>query len=338
MKVKIDSKFYIQFDKITLSKKLNALASTFSFAAYLDPENAGHKSLAIPLSYNKVEIYDEDDTLLLTGMVLNHAMSSRAAPDLFGLSGYSKTGILEDCCVPTKSYPLEHSGKTLASIAKSMASTLGISVIIDGSVSKESGLSYKKSTLEPDTTVGQYLSNLCSQRNVLVTHNEKGDLILMRPNDKSAPILSLDNGSCTEIGMNVNGQDMHSELTVIRQPSKKSKAALLKDIVKNPLVKTYRPAVRKLNNGEDSDTANSVKSFMSNELNAIELDIRLDRYEKVDVGKVIEVRDDRIFLKKPTKFIIKEFEYQQDSSTFVTTMKCVLPETFSGATPKNIWE
>ena len=101
MKIRINNKKYFSFNNFSVQLNLDAVASSFSFIAKFDPDNADHKILFKPYSFPKIEVFKSDDTLLLTGVIVTHEFNSTAKPDLVKVSGYSTGGILEDVRVKT---------------------------------------------------------------------------------------------------------------------------------------------------------------------------------------------------------------------------------------------
>ena len=118
MKVKINDRFYYSFDAVTINYKLDSVASAFSFKARFNPDNQFHKEIFKPLQYQKVEIFDNEDNLKLTGNILNTSLSSGSSRELQTISGYSKSGIIEDVNIPFSAYPLEKNNVSLNDIVR----------------------------------------------------------------------------------------------------------------------------------------------------------------------------------------------------------------------------
>lgn len=219
-----------------------------------------------------------------------------------------------------------------------MIQPFNLKAIFDSSVSKESSKKYKKSTLDPDAKVGDYICKLAAQRNVLISHNEKGELLFFRPKSTGTPKQFYNQENCLEMSFEINGQELHSQLSVLKQPSKESENLTLSDSATNPMVKAFRPAVRKLTKGEDGDTMESAKNFMANEMNAIKLSISLNRWDDLKLADLVEVENPRIRLNKRTKFLISAINLNETATSKTMELNLALPETFTGEAPKNIFE
>ena len=62
------------------------------------------------------------------------------------ISGYSLTGVLEDCEIPPKIYPLQSDNLSLKQIAQKIIAPFGLKMIVDSSVESLMNSSFKKST------------------------------------------------------------------------------------------------------------------------------------------------------------------------------------------------
>ena len=344
IRIKIDNKDYEGFGNVALNLTFDAVASTFSFDAYFDPENPAHRDLLRPLKYREVKIYD-DSTLLLTGYILSHRYSAQSRNSLVPVSGYSKTGILEDVSIPVDLYPLETTNKSLKEIAAKLIEPFGIGLVIDSEVAAEAEKLYDKSTSSGSDTVAGYLSQLASQRNIILTHTASGDLRLARPKKSKAAIATyIENMPAVTIDLEVNGQGMHSETTVMRQGS------VTDDIngeatKKNVLVGQYRPLTKEQTKGGNGDTESAADNAAAAELQNIALTITSDRWTWYDGRRLsvstpdhyINVNSPSCFLSNTSTWFVKSVTLTESDKQRAATLYCVLPESFNGEEPKNIF-
>lgn len=337
MKIKINNQFYNFFDDITINYKLDSVASTFSFNARFNPNNEEHKKIFRPLSYNKVQIFDNDNNLKFTGTSLNTSLNSSEVQELQNISGYSKSGILEDCTIPRASYPLERLNISLYDIAWSMVGYFDLKFIVDDSVKKEMDLIYPKTVAGPEETVKEFLSKLASQRNILLSHNIKGNLLFYKPNTKAKSKFFFNDQKGITMSLSVNGQAMHSKISVIRQPSKDNQSLSPVDTVNNNLVGLNRTIVKTLSSGTETDTKKAADNILADQLKNISVNVSIDRHIDVNCGDIVEVLNPEIFLYKKTRFMVSEITVNENNSSQSMTFNLVLPETFTGEIPKNIF-
>lgn len=338
MKVKINGKFYSFFDDITLNQKLDSVASLFSFKARFNPTNATHRAIFKPLSYNVVEIFDNNDNLKLTGVIVNTALGSDQNRSLQTLSGYSKAGILEDCTIPHSAYPLEKLNVTLDDVVSRLISEFDLNYVVDSSVTTAMNLEYKKTVAGPSQSVKEFIAKLSAQRNIILSHTVDGDLFFYKPDTKAKPKIFLSKENTISMTLGVNGQAMHSEISVIRQPSKDNTSLSPVDTISNDLVKINRTVVKVLSSGTETDTKKAADNLLAEELKNISITVDFNRYEDIKCGDIVEVQNDEIYLYEKARLMISEIIIKETKSSEKMTLKLVLPETFTGETPKNIFE
>lgn len=337
MKIKINNKVFYFFNNFAVNMTLDSVASTFAFVAKFNPENESHKLLFKPLAYPKIEVFTDEDILLLTGTIINYDFNSNDTPELVKLSGYSKGGILEDCNIPVESYPLESNNRSLKDICERLLSPFGLNLVIDSSVTNEANLIYEKSVAEPTETVKNYISKLASQRNILVSHNNKGDIVFSKLSSNKTPLISLNVENTTNMTLSVKGQNLHSQISVIRQPSTKNKNLSPVDTISNKTVSLYRPKVKTLSSGTDTDTSRAADNELSAELKNIDFKVTIPRYEKLFPGDLVEVQNKEIYLYKRTKFIIKSVAINENEKKTSMTLDLALPASFTSDKPQNIF-
>jgi prophage tail gpP-like protein len=368
MKAKINNQSFIHFNNFSIESTLDAVASTFTLEAFFDYSNAEHRVIFKPLSYNKIQIFDDEEKLILTGIILVHDFNAKPTTELVSISGYSLPGVIEDCNVPYNLYPLENLKMNLVEIAKRFIRPFGLNLVVDSSVKNEVGLIYSKSVCQPEDSIKDYLSKLSAQRNVILSHNERGDLVMFRPNIKSNSVFLFTDENTSAMTLSVNGQGMHSKLTILRQPKPKKKEVdkektipekydddgneihppktkVIKqkpkpqffDTLENPMIKSFRPAVKKMTEGEDVSTETAVRNYMADELKNISFSIDINRWEKIKFGDIIEIQSDRLFLNKKTRLLVESVSRNQSADGKGMSLTAVLPETFTGTEPKDIF-
>lgn len=372
MKAKINNKTFINFDEVSIESSLDSIASTFTLSAFFDIDDPEHQKVFKPLSYNKIEIFNDDDSLALTGTVLNHDFDSSSVTELATLSGYSLPGVLEDCNIPYSMYPLESLKMNLREVSQKVIKPFGLTLLIDSSVSGIVNQVYPKTVCAPEDSIKDYLSRLAAQRNIILSHNEKGQLLMFRPNIKANSVAVYSELNSLSIQLGVSGQGFHSKMTILRQPKMKKKPTLKNkdvnippvyddngyeveppkvvvktikkrpkpqfyDTIENPMIEAFRPSVRKMSEGEDISTENAVKNYMADELRNIKFVINLERWDNVKPGDIIEVESRRLFLNKKSRLMIESISKEQNSESKTMVINAVLPETFTGDIPKNIF-
>ena len=338
MRVKINGKYSLFFNNITLSRKLDSIASTFSVSVRFNPDNEFHKSLVKPLSFHSIEFFNDDDIVIFTGTILTQSFKSASNRSLVALGGYSKPGILEDCTLPYENYPLENNNKNLIDIAEEVCGIYSIKTVFDNNVLNEAERIYEKSVLSPTDTIKSYLNKLTSQRNIVLGHTADGKVKFSKPNFKSKPKFLFNKENSISMSNDVNGQGVHGIIGVIRQPSIKNAGVQSYDSVINPLLNNNRNIMKVLSNGEDTDTSKAAANELATELKNISVNVSVKDIIDLNPGDVVEVQNKEIYLYNKTIFVISEINYTINNGKTQSDLKLVLPETFTSEQPKKIFD
>lgn len=337
MKIKINGSFYENFNDFSLSSSLDSVASSFAFTVNYDHKDPEHRILFRPLSFHRVEFYNDINQRFFVGTIVSHKFNSSKDPELLTVSGYSLPGVLEDCTIPYSSYPLESISSNLNDITSKLLKPFGLEFRIYPEVRQEANKGFKKTVAQPTESVKDYLAKLSSQRNIVMSHDIHGRLIFVKPNPdaKSIRVYTLEN--CTSMSLDVNGQGLHSDLTIVRQPSVEDSKLTPSDSIKNPMVNAFRPAVQVLSSGEETDTKKGAENFLADELKSIKINIDLNRWDGMFTGDIVEVLNPEIFIHTKQRFMVESTTINQSAQGRTMNIGLVLPETFAGGTPKNIF-
>lgn len=344
MILKIKKRKYDFFNNFQLNLKYNSVASTFSFNVYFNPENKDHRELLHVGHFHPITV-EHNDELLVSGILLSEVFRGSSVKQLTSLGGYSFPGVLEDSQIPTSIYPLQSDNLSLKEIAQKILRPFKIKMVIDSVVRRKMNAVYDTSTANELQPIKAYLSELASQKNIILSHTPEGELLFTQANTNKPAILDFnipEGGSIpgTSISLTFNGQLMHSQITVIKQASSGNAG---ESTVINPFVPfTFRPKVLVQNSGDDNDTRQAAKNALAKELQSIKLRIIIDRWE-VD-GKIIKpdnivsVIYPDIYLYKKTNWFIESINFTGNEKQPTAVLNCVIPEVYNGKTPTNIFE
>ncbi len=338
MKIKINGNYIEFFDEVAIQLNLDSVASVFSFVGRYNPDNELHKKVFRPLSYAGVEIYNDNDQLRLTGTIVNHSFNSDSRPNLWQLSGYSLPGVLEDVNIPYDLYPLESINRNLNDITQRLINPFGLGLVVDPSVTRDVNTNFDESVANPSESIKSYLAKIAAQRNIILSHDFKGNLKYFRPNTKAAPKMRFNENNTLQMSLGCKGQGLHSDLTVIRQPSDSDGNLSPVDSVKNSAVRNFRPAVQVLTSGTDTATKQAAENMLAAELKNIEIKLVVNKILDLVPGDLVEVQNPELFIFDYAKMMISSVGISENTKESRTELVLVLPESFTGETPKNIFE
>lgn len=342
LSLKIQGQRFDFFNEFEVSLVYNGIASTFSFSGLKLADD--QRELFRHLSFHDVHVLFGDEKLI-TGIALNTTTSVDNNVNSASISGYSKTGVLEDCEIPVSLYPLQSDGLSLRQIIEKIIKSFGLKLVVHTSVIAQADKIYETSTAEHEQKIVSYFAELTKQRNVILTHDNLGNVVLTKLNLNEHSVATYtENMPTTKITVSANGQSMHSEITVQKQASIGTDAEG-QQTATNSLIKKYRPTVKKQSSGDNSDTEDGAEMIRSSELRNISLTIETDRWKWTDGKRVsiikpnhiIEVESPSNFINKKTRFFVEKISYKGNNEGISAVIQCVLPEVYNGKQPKNIF-
>lgn len=344
MILKIKKRKYDFFNRFQLNLKYDSVASTFSFDGYFNPDNKDHRELLHVGHFHPITV-EHNGELLVSGILLSEVFRDSSVKELTSLGGYSLPGVLEDCQIPTSIYPLQSDKLTLKEIAQKIIEPFNLEMVIDPVVSRKMNAVYETSTANALQPIKAYLSELASQKNIILSHTPEGKLLFTQANTKKTPIIDFnipEGGSIpgTAMSLTFNGQRMHSQITVLKQAGSGNAG---QSTANNPFVPfTFRSSVLVQNSGDDNDTQKAAKNALAKELQNIKLKITTDRWEVDDKiikpNNIVSVINPNIYLFKKTNWFIESINFTGNEKRTTAVLNCVLPEVYNGKTPTNIFE
>jgi prophage tail gpP-like protein len=358
MTIKIDGHIVDFFTAVSVSLKLDSIASTFTFQTRFSAQNIDHQELLKPLQYKRVEIFSGSNRLMLTGTILNHHFQSNMGRNLVTISGYSLSGILEDVTIPVKDYPLESTGRSLKDIATRLCGLYNIGLVIADTGNKlaydplpkekkiffsdrskfeklKSKVSqvFGRTSASPTESVKGYLAKLASQKNLILSHTNKGEVLLFSVDYDAKPAYFFTKGNTISMDFKINGQGLHSEINVVRQPSDENAGVSTADKAINTLIPIFRPTTKILTSGTDTDVKDGADNELAAELRGITLTLKLqgvNEFLDLAPGDIISVHNHYIYCYAYNRFMIETITFNEDPKESTTEINCLIPESFTG--------
>jgi prophage tail gpP-like protein len=355
MNIKIDHRLGVVdvsfFNKVNINLKYDSVASTFGVEFYFDPKNADHAEMACVSHYHEC-IISHKGYKLLTGYVLSNSFSEQSKKTLTKIGGYSKPGVFEDCDIPTSLYPLQVDGLTLREITQKIIAPFDIALVVDGVSRQESNQAFtldeqldkkiEKTNAKESQNIKSYLTDLAIQRNVVLSHTVNGDLLFTEAKTNQEPLFHVEKGViATKIGMTFNGQGVHSQIEVLKQPDSTGGDGG-KVTIYNPYCPiVFRPKVVVQSSGDINTLEDFAKQVLASELKNIVVTVEIDRWDVYGIpvmpNNIITIKSPENYIYETTEFFIQEVSMVGDSESETAILTCVLPEVYNKQVPKNVF-
>lgn len=371
MIVKIFDRVVTEIVSIKIENNYDSMASLFELRAYFNPDSKKHKELYKPMKYKPITI-SEGNFRLLTGTILNHKFSSDSKTHPMTITGYSQTGVFEDCKADP-GLPLQFDGLTLFEIVKKIVNYYNLEVVSpsDPEVLARINLPFSEITQDSDITLKEYMSKLASERGVYISHDRLGRVTFSRLNIKKSrvayrydiservlpklkeinelpgdPIEEISKGKISmELG--VDGQQQHEFIHMRGQQSVEGGDNGVEGEISNPLVSIFRRTTVTQESGDENDLTYALQNELGKEIKNIELTIKLNRFtwnyggledDLIVPNTMITVRNPEIYLYNTTLFFVRSVIFTEDAKGKTATVHCVLPGSFAGTDITNPFE
>lgn len=332
------------YNKVNIVLKHDSVGSVFSFDIRFDPQDQRQAELFATSHYHEAIVSHNGETLI-TGFIINQKFKSSAKKHPTTLAGYSKPGTLEDCDVPPELYPLQVDGLTLKEIAERICAPYRINVVVDSSVSSLVNKSISSTTLDESSNVKEVLTKLATQRKIIVTHNEFGDLLFTKANTTGKALFNVNEGLIGyDMELVFDGQKLHSHITVMKEADSEGGNAG-EVLIKNPYVPvayTYRHKVYKQTSGDDVTLNEFARQCLQLELKAgIKLIVKVNTWtvngKIIRPNNIITAEDPELYLYKKVSWFIEEVNFEGTEEKQVATLTCVLPCVYDDSEIENIF-
>ena len=180
-----DSHSILYFNEVSVNLKYQSILDTFQFKVYFNPDSSTDRLVFKPAMYYTCEVY-HNDILLITGTILSHSFKSNEDANWVLISGYSKSGVFEDCYLPPVNGVNQtwSAGATLYQVTSDICKLFGIGLDVDDIVVGDCNKPYNHPinyvTEGNHPTIKKFLVDLAAEHNVIISHQPNGNVLLTR--------------------------------------------------------------------------------------------------------------------------------------------------------------
>ena len=340
MAVLIDGKRFKYWDKIRITDSLDTLA-TVEFSAPFDVNIPNFKDTFRPFSYKEVVVTVGGDPIF-TGTMLTPKPVIENNAKIISVSCYSTPGSLNDCTPPASAFPLEFNGQGLQDIITKLVEPFGVSVDFQG----DPGAIFERVAIEPGKKIITFIIELLQQRNLVLSSDAKGKLVIWNSIETGAPVGKLEQGVSPVLSVtpSFTEQNYFSHVTGISPVDVGNEGSQF--TVKNPqLTDVIRPFTFVVPDTIDSTVKAAVEAKAGRMFgNMVSYSVRVATHRNPSGNRwaantSIMLRAPDAMIYNDYEFIIRSVEFDKDDKTKTATLNLVLPGSFSGKIPTNLpWD
>lgn len=302
------------------------------------------RSLTNPFGFTEAQVYLAGE-LVITGLIYKHSPRITAEEKTCKLDIFSPAvDIIDSTHFP----PFEFNFVSLEDLAEEIIGGLGLTPRYE---TDEGNEFFEKVCIDPQQSIFSFFNELANQRGVLITSNEKGEVLFIRANTSGKPVETIDN--VTDIGAEYDGRELFAAYrtvaaTPIREKiTKKLKARTKIDYKTVQSIKeaiaydSNVPASRQITFASDNvsvDTLARSAEWQRSKKWADALVISVPRVgwrpkgsdELYKENTLVTLKHEDLWIANEFDFLIKSVEYILDSGGATCTLNLIPPQAFTG--------
>ena len=331
----LDGERFTEWESLNLTVSMDSIA-TAEFNGPFSPDNVDFRDKFRPFSFQDVKINIGSERAF-TGTLIS--ISPQVTPEYndVWLSAYSLPGVLNDC-TPTASAELQFDGQGAKDISIKLADIFGIGVDFE----VDQGAIFERVGIQREDKILPFLITLFSQRNLIATNSETGNLKVWQAASPGVPVARLTEGAPLMISVDAmfNEQGYYSHITGT-DPAKTAKQGGQFTIANPRLQGVIRPLNFLANDTETTGVKSAVESKVGRMFgNMVSYQLQVPTWRDKDSGGKLWAPNTTIRLKAPSVMIYESYEFLIRSVVFdatrdsqIATLTLVLPEAFSNKIP-----
>tara|TARA_R110000782_G_scaffold175604_5_gene266750 strand:+ start:92 stop:1009 length:918 start_codon:yes stop_codon:yes gene_type:complete len=297
IQIKANGKIYSGYEKLTISKSMSSIGDTFTLDMFKGDE--------ININGNDLIQILNDDVLFFTGFVDSYNLGISNTKKPLNLAGRSRTSDLIDCMIETnQQYNNQTPTQIINDLTKPFAITVNTTLTLEAIVlfSTKVGETYFSA-----------INRLCKQYNILPISDEKGNLKLIKNNNKKVSKILKD----TNILDIQYSQDFTNRFKNYIYKKESSTKEITPSNVEDTEIIRFRPFVA-VNNEEKTNEDLSNWKKNNDKANSIQLSVQVDNWD-YSTNEIVDIKSEIV----SNSFLAKSINYTSDNNGTVSTITFV---------------
>lgn len=360
--LKVGDKRFSEWTSVNVELGLNTVSSTFSFEGWMTEET---KEIFKPFTCLECEVIitkkDGTEETLLTGFCMNSGISTQKVPRLSMISGFSKTGILEQCTFPKAMAPFQWENISLWTLSQMICNHFNLNLVVHPGAMTDAAKKFENIECQSTETIKSVLSKYGEARGITVSHENTGSLFLYKiVNITESSSFLLEEDYDISMVMTPNAQGMFSEVSVMSdsvinvesEGSSKSDDELgfvtsyspflpYINITKGGVTKQIKlPKNYVITDADQSDLKKLANKKVCEQARNFEITIEKEGWDFdgriVRAGFYLNIDAPDLFIDGNLKVVVESMKFTKDSKgPEMLTFSCVIPQVYTGVIPKN---
>jgi prophage tail gpP-like protein len=341
--VLIGGQEFKSWESIKISRSIDSI-STVSFDLPFDSSDLALRVAFRPFSYREIIVYiGQSGTVrrrvLFRGTIVDVNPSLTTTSRRLSVSAYAKCGVLTDCTPSAAAFPIQFENAGLTDIAATLAAPFGVGA----KVTATQGDVFEQVTCEPDRKIFDFIADLARQRNLILSSNDEGDLLIWREIENQKPVAKLKQGEppLTSIEGSFTPRDYFSTVTGVEQSTVGVEGEQF-TATNERLRGVIRPFSFKVTDAAQGALRDAVYSkFGRMFANAASYSItvptwRDSRGQLWEPNTVVNVFAPDAMIYREYDFLIRSVSFIRNADKNEAVLNLVMPGSFSGRVPDSL--
>ncbi len=336
----IDGKRFRFWTNVRVTRSVDAM-DTVQLMSPFESDNKDFRSIFKPFSFKKITV-TVGGSPIFTGTMIGVNPSLENGQKIVNVSGYSLPGVLNDCTAPASSFPLEFNEQGLKDIAQKLASPFGLSVTFNA----EQGAPFERVACNPDKKILEFIAELARQRNLIISSNSRGSLLVWKSIDTGTPLAKLEQGSSPVLSVTsmFNPQNYYSNITGIEPVSIIGSGSQF--TVKNNLCNgVIRPLTFNVLDTDSGGIKKAVESKVGRMFgNMVTYSVTVNTWRDPqgylwNPNTLINLLAPDAMVYNEYIFLIRSVSFERQDNQETAVLNLVIPGAFSGKIPESLpWD
>ena len=323
----------VKTESMRISRSLDSIAGGWSAVISWSPgSDLSLDAVIRPWSFAPASVFVNGE-LVISGRIYRTitSLSNRQQATLYGWS--RSVDLVDSTLAP----PYESNDITLFQRVKDVAGVFNLNVV---SMLDVDGV-FDRVTVKPNELAGRHLLSLASQRGVLISSNEKSDIVLFKIED-DAPVDAIKEGDKRFSGFSgdFDSRRRFNAYRVVSQSPGKSSNAYVSIDSSIPVTRATTITAGDVYDGETKQAAEWARSKAI--ADSIEIPIIATGFTNYDgkiwhPGQLVTLQSPTIFINEPYTMVIKSVEMTQSSGGDKTRLALVPPFVYRGSAIEEPW-
>lgn len=309
-------------------RTMDTVADGCTVVVTWNPDDKEAAKVLVPYSYKEALVY-LGPWLVIKGLVYSHEPEEGEDGSTMTLEIFSKTADLADSSMKP---PYEQKKVTLKRRAEELIEPLGFTLVYEA----DEGEEFDRVTAQPEDTILSHLSDLASQRSVLISSNTLGEVVFYQANiGESVGAIEVEAPLTQSIKAKFDGRQRFNSYRVIGPTPKRKKGNAIEAVAKDNDIPRSRFKTIVANDATEGNIQSVADWQRSKQLaEALKFAFPVNKWYAPDgslwrENTIVTVKSKTVFTPDGFDYLIRQVEYIFSEEGATAVLDLVPPQVYT---------